>query len=155
MKDTPADQAEAAASHLIQTRLRTLFEASTEGRPPYTEAEVARELTKAGHRITAEGIRNLLRAPRINPKASTLRALAQFFDVPAGYLLGDQEEPEEHSRRVRVMARSITKLSPAAQDGIAVIIDNLLQVEETARGGDSRTPSHRPGPDQEPGSSRQ
>jgi transcriptional regulator with XRE-family HTH domain len=145
MKDMPADQAEAAASHLIQMRLRTLFEASTEGRPPYTEAEVARELTKAGHRITTEGIRNLLRAPRINPKASTLRALAQFFDVPAGYLLGDQEEPEEHSRRVRVMARSITKLSPAAQDGIAVIIENLLQVEETVRGGDSNTPTHRPG----------
>lgn len=81
----------------------------------------------------AEGIRNLLRAPRINPKASTLRALAQFFDVPAGYLLGDQEEPEEQSRRVRVMARSITKLSPAAQEGIAVIIDNLLRVEEAAR----------------------
>ncbi|MEU8376129.1 hypothetical protein AB0C22_23820 [Micromonospora sp. NPDC048894] len=139
MTDNPADQAEDHASALIQTRLRSLFEGSQDGRAPYTEAEVARALTQAGHRITAEGIRNLLRAPRINPKASTLRALAQFFDVPAGYLLGDQEEPEEHSRRVRVMARSITKLSPAAQEGIATIIDNLLRVEEAAREGRQAT----------------
>ncbi|MFI7645188.1 hypothetical protein ACIBTZ_03770 [Micromonospora sp. NPDC049460] len=141
MTDKPTDQAEAAASALTQARLRALFDAKGEGRPPYTEAEVARALTKAGHRITPEGIRNLLRGPRINPKASTLRALAQFFDVPAGYLLGDQEEPEEQNRRVRVMARAITKLSPAAQEGIAVIIDNLLRVEEAAREGDRSTQS--------------
>ncbi|WP_434740765.1 hypothetical protein [Micromonospora sp. SH-82] len=138
MTDTPANEAEDHASALIQTRLRTLFDADREGRGPYTETEVARALTQAGHRITAEGIRNLLRNPRINPKASTLRALAQFFDVPAGYLLGDQTEDEEHNRRVRVMARSITQLSPAAQDGIATIIDNLLQVEKAARAGGER-----------------
>ncbi|RGC68820.1 ATP-dependent DNA ligase [Micromonospora sp. MW-13] len=31
------------------------------------------------------------------------------------------------------LARSITKLSPASQQGIAAIIDNLLRVEEAAR----------------------
>ncbi|MFI6163975.1 hypothetical protein ACIA59_28990 [Micromonospora haikouensis] len=134
MTDEPGSTADAAASELIQTRLRRLFATAPDGRGPYTEAEVARELTKAGHRITAEGLRNLLRSPRINPKASTLRALAQFFDVPAGYLLGDQETPTEHSPRVRVMARSLNQLSPAAQEGIAVIIDNLLRVEAAARG---------------------
>ncbi|MEU2612611.1 hypothetical protein ABZ570_13695 [Micromonospora sp. NPDC007271] len=135
MNDTPVDQAEAEASHLIQTRLLALFEAANEDRAPYTETEVARRLNERGHRITAEGIRNLLRSPRINPKASTLRALAEFFDVPAGYLLGDQDEPEEQSREVRVMARSIAKLSPASQQSIAKIIENLVDLEESAREG--------------------
>lgn len=135
MTDEPGSTADDAASELIQSRLRKLFATAPGDRGPYTEAEVARELTKAGHRITAEGLRNLLRGPRVNPKASTLRALALFFDVPAGYLLGDQETPTEHSPRVRVMARSLNQLSPAAQEGIAVIIDNLLRVEAAAREG--------------------
>lgn len=135
MSDMPGGTDDAAASELIQSRLRHLFENPSNGRRPYTEAEVARELTNAGHRITSEGLRKLLRSPRINPKASTLRALAQFFGVPAGYLLGDQETPTEHNPRINVMARSLTRLSPAAQEGIAVIIDNLLRVEEAARQG--------------------
>ncbi|SCL73662.1 hypothetical protein [Micromonospora peucetia] len=147
MEDRPADQTEAATSELIQSRLRALFAASPPGRAPYTEHEVAVALTKAGHKITANGIRHLLKAPRINPKASTVRGLAKFFNVPVGYLLGDSKQPEDPNPRVRVMTRSITKLSPAAQDGLQVIIDNLLRVEEDARGGESRIDTQRPDPD--------
>ncbi|MFY1595997.1 hypothetical protein [Micromonospora sp. WMMD737] len=139
MQDTPADQTEAATSDLIQGRLRALFAASPPGRPPYTEHEVAVALTEAGHKITANGIRHLLKAERVNPKASTIRGLAEFFNVPVGYLLGGSEQPEEPDPRVRVMTRSIGKLSPAAQDGLQVIIDNLLRVEEAARAGDQLT----------------
>lgn len=139
MQDTPADQTEAATSDLIQGRLRALFAASPPGRPPYTEHEVAAALTKAGHKITANGIRHLLKAERVNPKASTIRGLAEFFNVPVGYLLGGSEQPEEPDPRIRVMTRSITKLSPAAQDGLQVIIENLLRVEETARASDHQT----------------
>ncbi|KAB1139352.1 hypothetical protein F6X68_23825 [Micromonospora sp. AMSO12t] len=138
MKDTPADQTEAATSDLIQGRLRALFAASPPGRPPYTEHEVAVALTKAGHKITANGIRHLLKAERINPKASTLRGLAEFFNVPVGYLLGDSRQPEDPNPQIRLMTRSITKLSPAAQDGLQMIIDNLLRVEEGARRTDSK-----------------
>ncbi|MBQ1052165.1 hypothetical protein KBX50_27385 [Micromonospora sp. C51] len=137
--DTPPT--EAAGQNLLQSRLRELFQNAPPGRGPYTEAEVARALTAAGDRITAEGIRSLLRSPNPNPKARTLQALARFFGVPAGYLLGDQETLEGQSRDVRVMARSITKLSPASQAGLAEIIDNLLRVEEAARTGESQ---HRP-----------
>ncbi|RKF21577.1 hypothetical protein [Micromonospora globbae] len=132
MSDTPDDQVEDVTSRLIQTRLRELFQATSEDRPPYTEAEVARELTKRGHRITAEGIRNLLRSPRINPKATTLRALAEFFGVPAGYLLGD-DEPEATSREARVMARSFDKLNPRSRRSLARIIDEFLHLEEAVR----------------------
>ncbi|MEW2382592.1 hypothetical protein AB0873_10975 [Micromonospora sp. NPDC047707] len=132
MSDTPADQAEDVTSRLIQTRLRELFQAHDEDRPPYTEAEVARELTARGHRITAEGIRNLLRSPRINPKATTLRALAEFFNVPAGYLLGD-DEPKTVSREARVMARSIDKLNPRSRKSLARVIDEFLHLEQAAR----------------------
>ncbi|MGN9812581.1 hypothetical protein ACTMSW_24910 [Micromonospora sp. BQ11] len=128
----PADQAEDVTSRLIQTRLRDLFQATGRDRPPYTEGEVARELTARGHRITAEGIRNLLRSPRINPKATTLRALAEFFDVPAGYLLGD-DEPEATSREARVMARSFDELSPRSRKSLARVIDEFRQLEKAAR----------------------
>lgn len=136
MSGTPDEQAEDIISRLVQTRLRELFQAPGQGRPSYTEAEVARELTARGHRITAEGIRNLLKSPRINPKATTLRALAEFFNVPAGYLLGD-EEPQTTSREARVMARSIEKLTPRSRKSLARVIDEFLHLEQAAR--DTRT----------------
>lgn len=135
----PADQVEDVTSRLIQTRLRELFRAAGDDRPPYTEAEVARELTARGHRITAEGIRNLLRSPRINPKATTLRALAEFFNVPAGYLLGD-DEPEAASRESRIMARSFEKLNPRSRRSLARVIDEFLQLEEAARDSTAEPP---------------
>ena len=63
--------------------------------------------------------RTLARSPRINPKATTLRTLAEFFNVPAGHLLGD-DEPMTASREAHVMARSIEK-------------PNRLDLDEQAR----------------------
>ncbi|MFF0721839.1 hypothetical protein ACIBMZ_29265 [Micromonospora sp. NPDC049900] len=138
---SPHDTPPATASpNLLHTRLRELFNNAPEGRGPYTETEVAKALTAAGDRITAEGIKSLLRSPNPNPKAKTLQALAKFFGVPAGYLLGDQDDANEQSRDVRVMTRSITRLSPASRAGLAEIIDNLLRVEEAARSGQTQHP---------------
>ncbi|PZG09562.1 hypothetical protein C1I95_28910 [Micromonospora craterilacus] len=137
MSETPADQVEDATSRLIQSRLRRLFDAQDEDRPPYGEAEVARELTARGHKITDAGIRNLLRAPRINPKASTLRALASFFEVPVGYLLGE-DEPEPASREARVLARSFERLTPRSRRDLARIINNFLDLEEAAEAARGR-----------------
>ncbi|MEU1605981.1 hypothetical protein [Micromonospora matsumotoense] len=136
MSESPAETSEDVTSRLIQTRLRELFEARDEDRPPYTEAEVSRALTARGHKITTEGIRNLLRSARINPKATTLRALAEFFNVPAGYLLGDDEQ-ETTSRQARVMARSFDELTPRTRKSLARVIHEFLQVEKAARDGAS------------------
>ncbi|MEV0005962.1 hypothetical protein AB0H28_27255 [Micromonospora sp. NPDC050980] len=127
----PADQVDEATSRLIQTRLRELFAADDEDRPPYTEVEVARVLTARGHRISVEGIRKLLQAPRINPKATTLCALADFFGVPKGYLLGD-DEPEPTSQMARVMARSFDELSPRSRTTFARLIDEMRELEKAA-----------------------
>ncbi|GIJ08391.1 hypothetical protein ACFFMR_29400 [Micromonospora andamanensis] len=145
MSETPADQAEDTTSTLIQSRLRRLFDAQDEDRPPYTEAEVARELTARGHPITDAGIRNLLRAPRINPKASTLRALASFFQVPVGYLLGE-DEPDLASREARVLARSFERLTPRSRRNLARVINNFLELEEAAKAArDSGSDTTQPG----------
>ncbi|MFF0150169.1 hypothetical protein [Micromonospora sp. NPDC005203] len=139
MSDTPAEQAEDATSRLIQSRLRELFEARGEDRPPYTETEVARELKQRGYPITPEGIRVLLRSPKINPKATTLVALAEFFSVPAGYLLGD-DDVELTSREARVMARSFDKLLPRTRKSLARVIDEFMRLEEAARDKDPEAP---------------
>ncbi|MDG4803596.1 hypothetical protein [Micromonospora sp. WMMD980] len=142
MADQADDRAEQVASRVIQARLRELFEERYRGTPPYTE--IAREMATRGHRVTAEGLRKLLVAPRINPTATTLRALAAFFGVPAGYLLGD-DEPDTASREARVMARSFDRLqTPGARRSLAKIIDEFLQLEEAARdNGSDRTPPTR------------
>ncbi|MBU8857792.1 MULTISPECIES: hypothetical protein [unclassified Micromonospora] len=143
MSEKPGEAAEDITSRLIQTRLRELFEARDEARPPYTETEVARALTARGHKITAEGIRNLLRAERVNPKATTLRALAEFFKVPAGHLLGDDEH-ETASRQAKVMARSFDELSPQSRASLARVIREFLKVDKAARGDtDDHTPHDR------------
>ncbi|MGC4885779.1 hypothetical protein [Micromonospora sp. DT227] len=143
MSEKPGETAEDLTSRLIQTRLRALFDARDEARAPYTETEVARALTASGHKITAEGIRNLLRSERINPKATTLRALAQFFKVPAGHLLGD-DEGETASRQAKVMARSFDELSPRSRASLARVIHEFLQVDKAARGdADDQPPPDR------------
>ncbi|WP_433531208.1 hypothetical protein ACQPYA_03615 [Micromonospora sp. CA-263727] len=132
-KDTaPADPADPS---LLATRLRELFQTAPPGRGPYTEKEVASALTDSGHRISAEGIKRLLRSPNPNPTTKTLQALATFFDVTVGYLLGDEDELAEKFREVRVLARSMLRLTPATRAGIATIINDLLRTEEAARTG--------------------
>ncbi|MFD6563104.1 helix-turn-helix domain-containing protein [Micromonospora profundi] len=112
------------------------------GRGPYTDAEVAQALTAKGHRISEETLRRLRTAEHSNPTASTLTALAEFFDVNPGHFLDPaQDDAEVHDAGVQVMMRSIRNLSPEGRDGIAAIIQNVLRMEQAAQAPPNRTPT--------------
>ena len=68
-----------------------------------------------------------------------MRALAEFFEVPAGHLLGDDEH-----ETAKVMARSFDELSPRSRASLARVIHEFLKVDKAARGdtGD-QTPQDR------------
>lgn len=139
MSEAPSDQAEQALTRLIQARLDELFEARDEDRPRYTDAEVARELTKRGYTMTRAGISSLRRAERINPKATTLRALADFFNVSVGYLLGE-DEATETSPEGRRMYRSFEKIkSPGARRSFVRMVEEFLLAQEDDHGSASST----------------
>ncbi|TDB70390.1 hypothetical protein [Micromonospora sp. KC721] len=86
-------------------------------------------LKARGHRISAETLRRLRTAEHTNPTAATLTALADFFGVSPAFFLG----PSQSSAEVQVMTRSIERLSPAAREGIAAIIQNILHMEQAAQ----------------------
>ena len=77
---------------------------------------------------------------RTNPSPDVLRALARFFGVPVGYLLGDlspaqAERVEEEVRflvamrdqRVRAIALRAVGLPPEVQDSLTTIISQFRQ----------------------------
>ncbi|MCX4751218.1 helix-turn-helix domain-containing protein [Kitasatospora sp. NBC_01287] len=78
-------------------RLDHLFrEVHPDSRGPYSYAEVAQGIKAAGEgAITASGIQQLRTGTRGNPKMATIKALADFFGVPAGYFFDD--EVAEHT----------------------------------------------------------
>ncbi|TDC43008.1 hypothetical protein [Micromonospora sp. KC213] len=86
-------------------------------------------LKARGHRISAETLRRLRTAGHTNPTAATLTALADFFGASPAFFL----DPSQSSAEVQVMTRSIEQLSPAAREGIAAIIQNILNMEQAAQ----------------------
>src|SRR5213595_4204669 len=76
-------------------RLDHLFkEVHPPNRGPYTYAEVAQAILEAsggdGTVISASGIQQLRTGTRANPKMGTIKALADFFGVPASYFFDDE-----------------------------------------------------------------
>ncbi|WFE52968.1 helix-turn-helix transcriptional regulator [Micromonospora sp. WMMD1155] len=140
----PSEQPQrGTSSALVRDRLRELYARKRPaGRGPYTDAEVAQALTAKGHRISEETLRRLRTAEHSNPTASTLTALAEFFDVNPGHFLDpSQDDAEVHDPGVQVMMRSIKDLSPEGREGIAAIIQNVLKMERAAQDSRDRTPT--------------
>ncbi|WP_242587803.1 helix-turn-helix transcriptional regulator [Streptomyces sp. MST-110588] len=112
---------------------------------PYTNAHVAQEITRGteeygGARVTEQYLSMLRNGRRTNPSPELLRALAKFFAVPVGYLLGDlpqsqAERVEEEVRflaamrdqRVRAIALRSVGLPPEVQDSLTTIISQFRQ----------------------------
>ncbi|MFB7666888.1 Secondary metabolite protein [Kitasatospora sp. NPDC056138] len=95
------------AGRTFAERLDHLFkEIHPDNRGPYTYAEVAQAIKEAGDgAITASGIQQLRTGARGNPKMATIKALADFFGVPAGYFFDDQvaERTEAEIKLVAAM----------------------------------------------------
>ncbi|MBY8884512.1 helix-turn-helix transcriptional regulator [Streptomyces sp. PTM05] len=124
----------------LATRLNYLFTHMHPPGAPYTNAHVAAEISQGaeeygGVRLTEQYLSMLRNGRRANPSPDVLRALAKFFAVPVGYLLGDlspsqAERVEEEVRflvamrdqRVRAIALRSVGLPPEVQDSLGTII---------------------------------
>lgn len=113
---------------------------------PYTAAEVAAAINeKAGKNIISATYVWQLRVGRAdNPTVNRLKALAEFFHVPAAYLLGGDDELDRRTEaelddlelmqhhRVRQVAYQMATL---ADDGQAAVQDLALRIAELPEEG--------------------
>ncbi|WKX68811.1 helix-turn-helix domain-containing protein [Streptomyces sp. XD-27] len=123
----------------LADRLNYLFANMHPPGAPYTNAYVAEEISGGdeygGVRLSEQYLSMLRTGKRTNPSPDVLRALAKFFAVPVGYLLGDLSESqtervEEEVRflvamrdqRVRGIALRAVGLPPEVQDSLTTII---------------------------------
>ncbi|MEU9112549.1 helix-turn-helix transcriptional regulator [Streptomyces sp. NPDC048483] len=147
------------ASGTLAERLNHLFAHMHPAGAPYTNAFVADEISGAaeygGVKVTEQYLSMLRNGRRTNPGPELLRALAKFFAVPVGYLLGDLSQPqaarvEEEVRflaamrdqRVRAIALRSVGLPPEVQDSLTTIISQFRQQMDL--------PAEPPGQDGEP-----
>ncbi|MCX2968684.1 MULTISPECIES: helix-turn-helix domain-containing protein [Streptomyces] len=154
-----AESAGGAAGGTLAQRLGYLFATMHPAGAPYTNAHVADAISGSpgeygGVRLTEQYLSMLRNGRRANPSSDVLRALARFFGVPVGYLLGDLSERqaayvEEEVRflaamrdqRVRRIALRSVGLPPEVQDSLTAIIGQFRQhmnlpLEPPEPGGD-------------------
>src|SRR5690348_1018586 len=87
------------AGNALADRLNYLFSNMHPPGFPYTNAHVAEQISRkadefGGVTLTEQYLSMLRNAKRANPRPDILRALAKFFAVPVGYLLGDLSESQ-------------------------------------------------------------
>lgn len=96
-----AAKPERAFSELLDHLFREVHPPS---RGPYTYAEVAQGiLDTAGITISPSAIQQLRTGTKGNPKLQTIKALASFFGVPAGYFF-DEDVAEQTRAEIKVIA---------------------------------------------------
>ncbi|MEV6316538.1 helix-turn-helix transcriptional regulator [Streptomyces sp. NPDC051776] len=131
-----------AAGSPLARRLNYLFTNMHPPGSPYTNAYVAEEISHGseygGVTLTEQYLSMLRNAKRANPSPEVLRALAKFFAVPVGYLLGDLSESQAErveeevqflvamrDQRVRAIALRSVGLPPEVQDSLTDIISQF------------------------------
>lgn len=125
----------------LASRLNKLFEvmrkAST---PPLSNAAAAAAITnKTGVPISPAYLWQLRNGIKTNPTVTHLRAIADFFGLPASYLIDRDTEPALDAQLnllqalrdsgVRDLAARASGLTPQALNSLAVIIDHLRELE--------------------------
>lgn len=136
------------AGRTFAERLDHLFnEVHPDNRGPYTYAEVADAIKEAGEgAITASGIQQLRTGKRSNPKMETIKALAAFFGVPAGYFFDDgiAERTEAEiklvaamrDQRIAQVALRSAGLSTASLKMVHTVIQQARHLEGLPSGDD-------------------
>lgn len=152
-----ADRSPDAEGRPLAQRLNYLFARMHPPGAPYTNAYVAEAISGGDEygpvSLTEQYLSMLRNGRRTNPSPDVLRALARYFGVPVGYLLGDlspsqAERVEEEVRflvamrdkRVRGIALRSVGLPPEVQDSLTAIITQFRQQmnlppESDAEGG--------------------
>ncbi|MGW2331603.1 Secondary metabolite protein [Streptomyces sp. NPDC001700] len=112
-------------------------------RGPYTYAEVAKGIgEKSGLAISASAIQQLRTGTNTNPKMQTIRALAAFFGVPAGYFFDEQVAEQTRAEiqvvaamrnhGVRRVALRADGLSPSSLQMVSSVIEQARRLEGLA-----------------------
>ncbi|MFJ2216708.1 Secondary metabolite protein [Streptomyces sp. NPDC101062] len=118
-------------------------EVHPENRGPYTYAEVAAGIQEAsgdqGKGLTASAIQQLRTGAKKNPTRYTIKALAEFFGVPAGYFVDEEAAHRTRAeiavlaamrdRNVRTVALRANGLSTETLQMVATVIEQARILE--------------------------
>jgi transcriptional regulator with XRE-family HTH domain len=126
----------------IAVKLNKLFETMRKpGQPPLSNAGAAEAITKTtGVSISPAYIWQLRSGIKANPTVQHLRAIADFFGVPASYLIDrDTDEKIEaqlalmqalRDNGVRDLAMRTSGLTPDAISSLAAMVDEVRKLQD-------------------------
>lgn len=125
----------------LAARLNKLFEVMRNANdPPLSNAAAAIAITdKTGVPISAAYLWQLRNGIKTNPTVAHLRAITDFFGLPASYLIDRDTDPAIDAQLnllqalrdsgVRDLAARASGLTPQALNSLAAIIDHLRELE--------------------------
>ncbi|MFF5085325.1 helix-turn-helix domain-containing protein [Actinoplanes sp. NPDC000266] len=139
----------------LQERLAYLFDKMRPaGKPRYTYRQASDAIREdQGFTMSGAYIHQLTTGERVNPRIDQVRALARFFGVPPGFLLGDEgsdivaeqierlqqaKEAKERLQKlddamkdpsVRLVALKARNLSPSHLGLVSAVLDEVLRLE--------------------------
>ncbi|NEK96595.1 XRE family transcriptional regulator [Modestobacter muralis] len=141
-----------SASRTFAQRLDLLFRAThPAGRDEVGYQEVADAVASAGGpTVTANYLYLLRTGRRSNPRMDLVRALARYFNVPAGYFI-DDEVAQNYTDQLELLqairdsgtaglALRAASLSPEARAALTVLLDGMRAAEKPPR-PDAGSPS--------------
>ena len=125
----------------LAARLNKLFEVMRRAnKPPLSNAAAAAEITsRTGVSISPAYLWQLRNGHKDNPTVQHLRAIADFFGVPASYLIDRDPDPQIDAQLnllqalrdsgVRDLAMRASGLTPQALNSVALILDRVRELE--------------------------
>lgn len=134
-------QAKETGNGELAARLNKLFEVMHKpSAPPLSNAAAAAAITeKTGVPISPAYLWQLRNGVKTNPTVAHLRAIAEFFGLPASYLIDSEADPAVDAQLnllqalrdngVRDLATRASGLTPQALNSLAMIIDHLRELE--------------------------
>jgi transcriptional regulator with XRE-family HTH domain len=135
----------AAPSGTFAARLTHLITAvHPRGRPPYTDEEIAQQVTQVGVKVSREYIRLLRTGGRPNPSFEVIGALAQVFGVDPSYFFDEatavrvDEQLDAlallRDEGIQNVAMRANGLSTRGLQVVLAVIEQLRNVEGLSRG---------------------
>lgn len=135
------DTVKGAETGDLGARLNKLFEVMHRpSAPPLSNAAAATAITeKTGVSISPAYLWQLRNGVKDNPTVQHLRAIAEFFGVPASYLIDRDPDPQIDAQLnllqalrdsgVRDLAMRASGLTPQALNSVALILDRVRELE--------------------------
>ena len=135
-----ANDSASSSTDSLAAKLATLYETLAPAEVPLSDAAVAEGIhEKTGVQMSAPYLCLLRTGKRTNPTIQNVQAIAEYFGVPASYLIdtGDDAEIEAELRLVKAMrdagvrdiAARLSGLTAESIANLAGLIDRLRELE--------------------------